>query len=134
MLKVFAIVSLMVTLVLLAGCSAASTPVANDSSKVIPVTGLVNGSGENVIRPINPVLVSGISSPLSSGSGENVMPPIDPLLLSAIRSPLSSASGENVVRPVLSSAVLPGAASGSGENVVPPSDTMGYQALHPSNP
>ncbi len=122
MLKVIAIVSLMVTLVFLAGCRALSTPVANDSSKVIPVTGLGNGSGENVIRPINPLLLSPISSNVNSGSGENVMPPIDPLLLSAIRSHLSSASGENVVRPVLSSAVLPGAASGSGENVVRPSN------------
>ena len=122
MLKVIAIISLMVTLFFLAGCRAASTPVANDSSKVIPVTGLGNGSGENVIRPIAPLRLSAINSNVSSGSGENVMPPIDPLLLSAIHSHLSSASGENVVRPALSSAVLPGAASSSGENVVPPSN------------
>ena len=110
MLKVIAIVSLMVSLVFLAGCRAASTPVANDSSKVIPVTGLANGSGENVIRPI------------------------DPLRLSAINSNVNSGSGENVARPVLSPTVLSGAASSSGENVVPPPETMGYQALYPSNP
>ena len=110
MKKTASIISLIVFLVYCVGCTTVSTPTITPSAGIIPVTSgsqveLHAGSGENVIRPINPSFSSLISVIIGPGSGENVVRPQD-----------LTFSSQSVV-------------STSGVNVVPPQGTKGDDSL-----
>jgi len=118
MYKLSTILSLMVALAFLAGCSAIAAPDVKASAPIIPVT-------------------SSSQIGLRAGSGENMVPPAEVYFYSPDQAYFNLGSGENVVRPAepyISSPVTASFNASSGENVVPPPDTMTYKALHPSNP
>jgi hypothetical protein len=115
MYKVSTIVSLMLTLVFLAGCSALSAPVAKASS----VNSLASSSGQLGFR---------------AGSGENLVPPAEVYFYAPGAAYLNLGSGENVSRPAEPFAALRSVVSTSGENVVPPAGTTAYKVFHSSNP
>ncbi len=101
--------------VLLVGCANTSAASTQNASALIPVTSS-NQSQQNM------------------GSGENVVRPIDPSLSSPNNVTMGLGSGENVVRPINNYGSSQSIVSRNGENVIPPPGTKGDDALHPSSP
>ena len=101
--------------VLLVGCANASATATQNASALIPVTSS-NKSQQNM------------------GSGENVVRLLDPSLSSPNNMTMGLGSGENVVRPINNYGSSQSIVSRNGENVVPPPGTKGDDALHLSSP